>query len=348
LEQSGGLERIGVVVQCGGCLFGYGLMQYLYGDTACAFKCSKSHARYNNMNKTRVEIGGIGILFRYKDSQIQENESGESYITNFICSGSRNDFIIDIELGNPPLYSRRHKLFEARENWRLFEDRKRYIFETFQSDIKEGNGINRVCFVEKGSSKGKVCILPATGSEADHKNWSLEQLMRILGHILIVSMIHRYQGVLIHSSSVILDGEGILFCGISAAGKTTLSKLWQKRAGVTVLSDDRVIVRKEGKEYFVYGTPWPGEGKMASSQKAPLKKIHFLFKDNQNTLIPLEKKEALGQIVTQCFPALWDRESIGFVMEFCGALLEDIPSFRFGFVPDESAVEFIENTFHHD
>jgi hypothetical protein len=35
-------------------------------------------------------------------------------------------------------------------------------------------------------------------------------------------------------------------------------------------------------------------------------------------------------------------------MEFCGALLEDIPSFRFGFVPDESAVEFMENKFTYD
>ena len=109
-----------------------------------------------------------------------------------------------------------------------------------------------------------------------------------------------------------------------------------------------MVLDEEGKEYFVYGTPWPGEGEIASSQKAPLKKINFLFKDNENTLIPLGKKEALRKIVTQCFPALWDRESIGFAMEFCGALSEDIPSFRFGFVPDESAVEFIENKFTYD
>jgi hypothetical protein len=146
----------------------------------------------------------------------------------------------------------------------------------------------------------------------------------------------------------VINKEGILFCGISGAGKTTLSRLWQQRAGVTVLSDDRVIVRKEQEEYVVYGTPWPGEGRMASSQKAPLKKITFLVKANENKAGPLERKEALRQIVTQCFPPLWDREGICAALEFCGALLEAVPFFRFDFLPDESAVAFIENAFCHD
>jgi hypothetical protein len=300
------------------------------------------------MNSTRLEIGGMGILFRSRDYHIQENTSREEHHSkSFICSGNRNDLTMDIEIGSPPLYSKRHKLFEARENWRLFEDRERYIFETFQSDEKDG-GTTGVCIMEKGLSKGKVYILPQSDYEAGCKGWSLEQVIRVLGHILVVSTIHRYQGMLIHASGVILNGEGIIFCGMSGAGKTTLSRLWQKRAGVTVLSDDRVIVRKEGKEYCLYGTPWPGEGGMAFSQKAPLTKLCFLFKDDENTLTGLKKKEALRQIITQCFPALWDRESIHFGMEFCGSLLEALPTFRFGFVPDQSAVEFIEHKFTHD
>jgi hypothetical protein len=294
------------------------------------------------MNNLRVEIGDLGIRFRYKDCLMQQNESGEVYMKDFIRPCGKNDIVIDVELGTPPLYPRRHKLFEARENWRIFEDRKRYIFEIFQPGKREDSGIKKVCFVEKGLSTGKVYILPEADGAAACKTWSLEELMRILGQLLMVSIILRYQGMLIHASGVMLNREGILFCGISGAGKTTLSRLWQQRAGVTVLSDDRVIVRKERRGYFIYGTPWPGEGEMASSQKAPLKKIAFLFKANENTLVPLEKKEALRQIVTQCFPPLWDRDGVHAALEFCGALLETVPSFRFGFVPDASAAEFIE------
>jgi hypothetical protein len=222
-------------------------MQPFYGNTAC-----------DTMHNVRVEIGGLGIRFHYKDCLMQEKESGEAYVKDFIQPYGKNDLVIDVERGMPPLYPRRHKLFEARENWRIFEDTKSYIFEILQQDRKGSRRINSVCFVEKGLSSGRAYILPEAAGSNDCNIRSLEELMRILGHLLLVSILHRHQALLIHASGVVINKEGILFCGISGAGKTTLSKLWKQRAGTTVLSDDRVLVRKEQQGYVVYGTPWPG------------------------------------------------------------------------------------------
>jgi hypothetical protein len=302
----------------------------------------------NALDNVRVEIGGLGIGFRCKGCLTWENEGGEAYVKDFIRPYGKNDLVVDVQQGMPPLYPRRHKLFEARENWRVFEDTRSYIFEIFQQDTSGSSRIKSVCFVEKGLSSGKVYILPEEAGSADSNVWSLEELMRMLGHLLLASILHRHQALLIHASGVVSNEEGILFCGISGAGKTTLSRLWQQRAGSTVLSDDRVLVRKEQEGYVVYGTPWPGEGRIVSCQKAPLKRIAFLSKARKNALIRLRKEEALHQIVTQCFPPLWDREGICAALEFCGALLEAVPVFRFDFLPNESAVAFIKDTFHHD
>ena len=299
--------------------------------------------------ETRVEIGGIGFLFRHKNSEIKEDKSSILNIKDFIQPG-RNDFIIDVKIGDLPEYPKDKRLFEARENWRLYADEEKYIFETDQSqENTNSKEVDRICFMEKTLPRAKVYISPKADATyeginiEDSRRWSLEQLMRVMGQLITLSVLHRYQGLLIHSSGIILDGEGIIFPGISGVGKTTLAKLWQAREGITVLSDDRVIVRREEEGYFIYGTPWPGEGRMVSCQKAPLKKILFLSKAKGNKLIPLGERESFKQLITKCFPAIWDREGIDFSLKFCGELVKDIPCFCFGFVPDGSMTEFIKS-----
>ena len=84
------------------------------------------------------------------------------------------------------------------------------------------------------------------------------------------------------------------------------------------------------------------KGERPPPQKAPLKRIFFLSKAQDNTVKAMESKESLHRPVTQCFPAILDKASVAFVMEFCGKLASNIPCYGFGFVPDETAVEFIE------
>lgn len=301
------------------------------------------------LSELRVEIGGIGLIFRYKRGQLEEPEEDKAYAREFICTG-KNDFIIDVEVGRLPEYSKDKMLFEAKENWRSYLCNGEYIFETRQSN---SDRIDQVCVIAKSLDKAKVYIasgadeykLNSSGEFNAYfkKSWSLESFMRGLGQLIFICILPKYQGLLIHCSGVIVDGEGIIFAGISGAGKTTLAKLCRKKDPdeMVVLSDDRLIVRKEKEGYFVYGTPWPGEGKIVSPQKAPLRKIFFLAKAKENGLILLEKKESLRRLVAQCFPAVWDRESIDFSLGFCAELVQDITCFSFGFVPDASAVDFI-------
>ena len=83
-------------------------------------------------------------------------------------------------------------------------------------------------------------------------------------------------GVMLHSCGVIYQGSGLVFAGVGGAGKSTTARLWQQQSGARVVNDDRVIIRRTGGQFRLYGTPWHGEGGMALAEDAPLKRIFIL------------------------------------------------------------------------
>ena len=91
-----------------------------------------------------------------------------------------------------------------------------------------------------------------------------------LDELLMVHLLARGRGVAIHGSGVVdADGRGTLFAGQSGAGKTTMARLWLSEPGVKILSDERVVLRQEGDDVWMYGTPWHGDGRIANQGRAP-------------------------------------------------------------------------------
>ena len=93
----------------------------------------------------------------------------------------------------------------------------------------------------------------------------------------MVHLLARGHGVEVHGGGVVMpDGRGWLFVGVSGAGKTTLSRMWCAEPDVRVLSDERIILREEGGEIWMYGTPWHGDGHIAEPGRARLDRVFFL------------------------------------------------------------------------
>jgi HPr Serine kinase C-terminal domain len=59
----------------------------------------------------------------------------------------------------------------------------------------------------------------------------------------------------IHGSAVALEDRGLIFCGPSQAGKSTLAFACARR-GFRVVSDDVVYLREQDQELNVWGKPW--------------------------------------------------------------------------------------------
>ncbi len=52
--------------------------------------------------------------------------------------------------------------------------------------------------------------------------------------------------IFLHSSAVSVRDKGLVFCGISGKGKSTMAKLWEEK-GAKVIHDDRTIIGRKGE-----------------------------------------------------------------------------------------------------
>jgi hypothetical protein len=160
-------------------------------------------------------------------------------------------------------------------------------------------------------------------------------------------MMHRLslgEGVEVHALGLAdQDGRGYLFLGHSGAGKSTTARLWQEKPGVKLLSDDRIIIRKIGGRYMMYGTPWHGDAGVASADSAPLSSIFLLEQSPTNQLLPLPQSQAAAELFARCFVPYYREPGLQFTLSFFDELSRSMPCATFRFAPTEDAVEAIRH-----
>jgi hypothetical protein len=116
--------------------------------------------------------------------------------------------------------------------------------------------------------------------------------------ILLARVLADRAGCYLHSSGVILDGNGLLFVGHSEAGKSTIATMLRDR--VKILCDDRMIIRKRTDGFRIYGTWSHGDVPDVSPSSAPLKAIMFLEQAPENRIIPLDDRKEIIRRLLAC------------------------------------------------
>ncbi len=111
-----------------------------------------------------------------------------------------------------------------------------------------------------------------------------------------------YDGFLLHSSAIMAEGQGYLFTAPSGTGKSTHTKLWRKCFGadkVTVINDDKPIVRKCDGAFHVYGTPWCGKHGLNTDIHCPIKGVCFIKRGTENSIRKVSKDEIIMPLLNQ-------------------------------------------------
>ncbi len=162
-----------------------------------------------------------------------------------------------------------------------------------------------------------------------------------LGQLFTTNLLGTGLGVMLHACGLVDHGSGLVFAGVSTAGKTTTAHLWEGRPGVQILSDDHILVRKVAGQFRLFGTPWHGQGGMVLPLDAPLERIYVLKHASQNQVTHLTAVQAATSLLVRSFSPLWSQEGMRFTLDFLTELCQALPCFELGFVPDNQVVDFV-------
>ena len=219
--------------------------------------------------------------------------------------------------------------------WKVWKsaDEKSYIFSLHE--VLTDNSPYRIAVTDNTLRKIEVFSPDADRKSISPLEYPLDELI-ISGHLNINRI-----GILLHSALVSLNGRGLLFSGTSGSGKSTLSELWLAENKADVLTDERVIIREKEGSLWAFGTPWHGTAGIHKNKGAPLSAVCFIRHGAVNELRRLSVMDAANRLMVRCFPTFWHKEGMQFALDFCGLIASSIECYEFGFVPDESAVNFI-------
>lgn len=225
-------------------------------------------------------------------------------------------------------------LFDGQTHWQFFDEGDHYLMKLFESkDLSH----NRTALISKDLSKAEIVL--------SRRTWKLDRVLRPFLEILFVNYLASRGGFLLHGAAVRDGRHAYLFVGESGAGKTTMSQFWAYKEGdISVLGDERTLVRREKDGWFVYGSPWPGLGFIVANERVPISHI-FLIRHGRekHEVIPQPKPFLFQKLFTQVFSSFWDYESVNQISETCGTLIEEIPCLELASLKESSVTDFVRN-----
>ena len=150
------------------------------------------------------------------------------------------------------------------------------------------------------------------------------------------------RGFVVHAAGLVFEGRGVVFPGVSGAGKSTIARLAAARPGWTPLSDDRIVLRRDGEAVRVHGSPWAGTGRVAAGGSAPGRALLFLEKGPEHAVRPISPAECLERLFPVISIPWFDAEALGAGLEAAEAIARSIPAGVLTFRPEAGAVEAVE------
>ncbi len=281
----------------------------------------------------RLSIGGLGLCLRWEEPRqvdwplpLYEPFAGEE----------SEKIRLNIHFNGYPKLNGQKLIFDGEHHWKLYQQDSRYLFEAFDTSTHTRNMIS---LVNHDFDRAEVYVDP--GSSESTPPWSLPRLMNPLGQWLLVNRLAESGGVMVHALAIDDGGQGRVFVGPSGSGKSTLARFWGRRKGVRILSDEHLIIRRLGKTFYAYGTPWPGMAARVSPGPVPIQQIFFIEHHPEHRLRNETQGILASSLFSQLFLPRWNDRIIDSGVTVCEQLLQKVQCQRLGFAKHPSVIDFV-------
>jgi hypothetical protein len=280
-----------------------------------------------------VAMAGMGISFFFDDTlPPQGGEEGRGCVSENTSKTIR----LRVRRGPPPERGETEKVFDSGRTWAICKSDGRYVLQ--DDTLGRPSAPETFLFLDPNLASGEVYLT----RDDSRLNPLHDPLGYPLNQILMILLLSKGEGLLVHACGIEDRGVGYLFLGNSTHGKSTMASLWSRNQA-TVLNDDRVIVREQADSFWMYGTPWHGDFRPFSRSGLPVSKIFFLRHGTTHSVIPKKGADAVSMILVRSFPPLWDKSGMAFTVDLCHRLVTAIPCFELHFKPEESIIDFVRS-----
>lgn len=158
-----------------------------------------------------------------------------------------------------------------------------------------------------------------------------------------------FNGILLHSSCVVVDGVAYAFSADSGTGKSTHTELWLKHFGdrAYMLNDDKPCIREIDGKIYACGTPWSGKYDYSTPAIVPLGGICFLERSEENWIRKADTKNAIFNIFSQTVRRL-NAQSMNKLFDVIESIFSKVDLYELGCNISNDAVKTAYNAMKKD
>jgi hypothetical protein len=189
-----------------------------------------------------LRIAEIGVALHCDDIENKIHFQGATQ--KFLVQDGEPEISIRVRWDELRQEPRGKEIFDSGTTWKLYDYNGSYLIRLTVPIF--GSIPLKEALFNQDFSRGEIRLHRPFFQSIQ----SVDPLEYPLDELLITNYLARGRGVEVHACGVVDSREkGYLFLGPSGGGKSTMARQWQGRPGVTVLSDDRIILRQRGGDF---------------------------------------------------------------------------------------------------